>query len=877
MKVERKPGESSGLPTRSAVGSVVAEESPSPRLPLLLRPLPLPPPSPLAHRPIHTDARTARGRTHTKEWTTEQVMWRQSLARSERHAAVATRTSGRTPLMGLTRTRLQPPHQRPHAVRRHSPHAHAAMFSSDSGWRQPTREEAAAIIARRRPSDGAAGSASAASAGATPSADATGRWAPPTNRKSTTSGQYDFLAPRFSASTPPPQAASTPFGQAAAPPPTQPPVPPPTDAEPNARDDGTAGGNFAGSQAETGSFYTPTPVRGAPRPGLVGRLAFLGLEGSALTLATMFATIVVAPMMGGSVMPYVSGSNLDELLFAQSATLTSIAATYQFVLLATSRIPILQRLGLTVMPPPTTVGRDAQWGWFHRQMRLMGTFSFVTIVGAFLVIVTFLVQRLNNAPRSLLSVEYQMDVLNSPMRGLPLVWQPIMCELIFRWMLFARCVRMVGVLPAYLISSAASGSVLFAVRGERQPTDANFINAFVYRLSRSVMPPMLLHCFIDGGVALVGNVQNPMEPFSKQCEWAAFSDRLTNSRQDTFAITAAAAEQIEANRTGSASNAVDTAVKTWSLFPPAEMAKSPTVERERSQQHVVILQRWIKTNSARETDATRREVADRTLSIFTPELDAFDPTMARVIDEVFTALDADRKGFLSVDEFAYLRAMQQAHTTTFTAACNVIARRTTQPDTRWTPRIDLDRIERDANTRSTRVRDIPIAALPSELPLRASPGAFASLPLAFQETSLWRIPSVVEGDQRQAATQPTPMRLEEPLQQQLARQWYSLQHTMAYERIFHADQVYELHPHAVPVPVAAGATPLPPRIVDPKSDQSALSFALNGCTRDHFSQMMLREFQRNPLQSLAWVRLAIEVLQGKKTHPADDTWKKRTA
>lgn len=279
------------------------------------------------------------------------------------------------------------------------------------------------------------------------------------------------------------------------------------------------------------------------------------------------------------------------------------------------------------------------------------------------------------------------------------------------------------------------------------------------------------------------------------------------------------------------------------------------------------------TSSGEAAEADAFEEVPPVYAMLQPNLTDLQPAVAEYVQSIFRALDRDQKGYLSVEEWAWLAQLQTDRHVHFRNACSIIARRASPIAMRAMTPQQRAQLEADTNTRSqtAALKDIAMLPMPHEMilpsPVAPAPGGLivpvtTLLPAGhparklLTESHLSHLEPVARYESIRARHWTL---LAQPLQQQIARQWYSLQHAIDYIRIFQPEQVRWM-----------GRLPY-------ESLASEVPFALDGCTPKQFEAYIIRRILLDPTLSAEWLARAADVINGHQEHPTAAVWKARAS
>jgi hypothetical protein len=263
--------------------------------------------------------------------------------------------------------------------------------------------------------------------------------------------------------------------------------------------------------------------------------------------------------------------------------------------------------------------------------------------------------------------------------------------------------------------------------------------------------------------------------------------------------------------------------------------------------------------------------------LLTPDLVDLAPAAPEHVRAIFRALDRGEKGYLSVEEFAWLSQLQTDKHVSFRAACSVLARRASPvalakltPEERAT-----------VESKLTQPTDVLLLNLPHELGLGGVEIRTSSV-VSTPSPSDWESKFLVADEcmhELQAITRSEAMRpmhflqLSQPMQQEAARRWYSLRHLVDYMRIFHADQIRQMSNQFNGRSVSD--SPLLALLPTNGAEGVTSAFSLNGCTAADFESYIARRVVINPALACEWLARAARVLNGDESHPTKQMWLKR--
>lgn len=138
-------------------------------------------------------------------------------------------------------------------------------------------------------------------------------------------------------------------------------------------------------------------------------------------------------------------------------------------------------------------GPRSIWGTFWRYLVFAGiTIIAIPLVGGASFVMLLMDPRRDLSPRD---IELAMSRLSTVQ-----MLQIAIVEFVFRGIIFVHSLRRIGLLPAYILSGLAATSVTFGVRDLpriEQASNANYAYAFVFRMTRSIFSPILLHMWFD--------------------------------------------------------------------------------------------------------------------------------------------------------------------------------------------------------------------------------------------------------------------------------------------------------------------------------------------------------------------------------------------
>lgn len=253
--------------------------------------------------------------------------------------------------------------------------------------------------------------------------------------------------------------------------------------------------------------WLPTLVRGPSLP-LATRLRFLLLESASLVGAMQLSNHAA----GLSIMVLFGGPTVDplELITKISSVVMPLSCVTYIAITGV----IARKWPSLAIPPPPAHSTSTKWRWTKIGLGLLIGSALLVGTSAFNFLASW-TGELGPEREEPILVEITMDAANSKdgWVAAPLaITGPIGEELFFRGLLFARAVRVLGMLPAYVCSSLLFGLVHHSDNSDKVMPAAvsGAFFAAMYQLTKTLMVPVLLHTSNNACQLAMRGAQNPM-------------------------------------------------------------------------------------------------------------------------------------------------------------------------------------------------------------------------------------------------------------------------------------------------------------------------------------------------------------------------------
>lgn len=462
-------------------------------------------------------------------------------------------------------------------------------------------------------------------------------------------------------------------------------------------------------------------------------------------------------------------------------------------------------------------------------------------------------------------VEASMDDQRS--RGDVVIVAPLTEEIFFRGLLFARCVRFLGLAPALLVNG-----VLFGLLHRSDTSDkvwaigfSGAVWALLYAGTRSFIAPIAVH-MMNNHIAM-----------SSRQQWSPMVRTRTHTRASPrhFCSHSHALWSKCKLRSCVVVFLLQLPLDSVSSTLSDEFQNNVTADAQRShwkslrRQALVDLGLFASLNdsSAQLAPEITKSDANTTHDWLPPDSRVLQPAVTRLINDLFHTLDRGHKGYLSADELAWLCTLRPDTFVLMNSAMNIIAKRvggdaahTQLVQTNMTRMAEPDEASLlelpSKDFLSAEQQEAGVARIKETLADFDHAQSHALQTLLSSTNTTIRVISVQSDDKVIA------------LEDQLIRRYYT-----TYWRAFH--RVY---------------FPIIPTVAASNDNAESPSLALDtvgSCTLPRFQELIAREFLLRPKHSAAWISVAlgcvsnlqnrhhVEVLMDVRTKN-QESWKRST-